>query len=110
VVRPNGTKLWLYRYRFGGKRKNMSFGTFPGVGLKAAREKRHNAEKLPDQPAVIVQRCKQDESGPTIEIARELTGHRLPLAKCGARINARHTHPADRVDQVVALVSLYVAT
>jgi len=29
VVRPNGTKLWLYRCRFGGKRKNMSFGTFP---------------------------------------------------------------------------------
>jgi hypothetical protein len=46
VVRPNGTKLWLYRYRFGGKRKNMSFGTFPAVGLKAAREKRHEAEKL----------------------------------------------------------------
>jgi len=21
VVRPNGTKLWLYRYRFGGKRQ-----------------------------------------------------------------------------------------
>ncbi len=34
---------------FGGKRKNMSFGTFPGVGLKAAREKRHYAEKLLDQ-------------------------------------------------------------
>jgi len=45
----NGTKLWLYRYRFGGKRKNMSFGTFPGVGLKAARDKRHDAEKLLDQ-------------------------------------------------------------
>lgn len=48
VVRPNGTKLWLYRYRFGGKRKNMSFGTFPGVGLKSARQKRHDAEKLLD--------------------------------------------------------------
>lgn len=46
VVRPNGTKLSLYRYRFGGKRKNMSFGIFPAVGLKAAREKRHEAEKL----------------------------------------------------------------
>jgi Arm DNA-binding domain len=46
VVRPNGTKLWLYRYRFGGKRKNMSFGTFPGVGLKGARDKRHDAEKF----------------------------------------------------------------
>ena len=32
VVRPNGTKLWLYRYRFGGKRKNMSFGTFVCTG------------------------------------------------------------------------------
>jgi integrase len=49
VVRPNGTRLWLYRYRFGGKRKNMSFGTFPGVGLKSAREKRHDAERLLDQ-------------------------------------------------------------
>jgi hypothetical protein len=23
LVRPNGTKLWLYRYRFGGKRKSI---------------------------------------------------------------------------------------
>jgi hypothetical protein len=63
VVRPNGTKLWLYRYRFGGKRKNMSFGTFPGVGLKAAREKRHNAEKLLDQgqDPVAVREAKRQE-------------------------------------------------
>ncbi|HLX15073.1 MAG TPA: integrase arm-type DNA-binding domain-containing protein [Bradyrhizobium sp.] len=63
VVRPNGTKLWLYRYRFGGKRKNMSFGTFPGVGLKAAREKRHNAEKLLDQgqDPVAVREVKRQE-------------------------------------------------
>jgi Arm DNA-binding domain len=38
LVQPNSTKLWLYRYRFGSKRKNMSFGIFPRVGLKAARE------------------------------------------------------------------------
>ena len=63
VVRPNGIKLWLYRYRFGGKRKNMSFGTFPGVGLKAAREKRHNAEKLLDQgqDPVAVREAKRQE-------------------------------------------------
>jgi hypothetical protein len=29
VVRPNGTKLWLYRYRFGSKRKNMRLASFP---------------------------------------------------------------------------------
>ena len=64
VVRPNGTKLWLYRYRFGGKRKNMSFGTFPGVGLKAAREKRHDAEKLLDQgqdPVAVREARRQED-------------------------------------------------
>src|ERR1700759_2447533 len=63
VVRPNGTKLWLYRYRFGSKRKNMSFGTFPGVGLKAARDKRHDAEKLLDQgrDPVAVREAKRQE-------------------------------------------------
>ena len=64
VVRHNGTKLWLYRYRFGGKRKNMSFGTFPGVGLRAAREKRHNAEKLLDQeqdPAAVREAKRKDD-------------------------------------------------
>src|SRR3954452_14597051 len=63
VVRPNGTKLWLYRYRFAGKRKNMSFGTFPGVGLKAARDKRHDAEKLLDQgqDPVAVREAKRRE-------------------------------------------------
>jgi hypothetical protein len=36
-VQTNGTKMWLYRYRFGGKRKNMSFGVFSAVSLKMAR-------------------------------------------------------------------------
>ena len=41
----------------------MSFGTFPGVGLKAAREKRHNAEKLLDQgqDPVAVREAKRQE-------------------------------------------------
>jgi hypothetical protein len=64
VVRPNGIKLWLYRYRFGGKRKNMSFGTFSASDT-AAREKRHNAEKLldqgQDQVAVREAKRKEDE-------------------------------------------------
>jgi hypothetical protein len=63
VVRPNGTKLRLYRYRFAGKRKNMSSGTFPGVGLKAARAKRYDAEKLLDQgqDPVAVREAKRKE-------------------------------------------------
>ncbi|MBS0530890.1 MAG: integrase arm-type DNA-binding domain-containing protein [Proteobacteria bacterium] len=63
LVRPNGTKLWIYRYRFGSKRLKMSFGTFPGVGLKAAREKRHDAEKLlrEGQDPAVVREAQQKE-------------------------------------------------
>lgn len=64
VVRPGGSKIWLFRYRFTGKRKNMSFGTFPGVGLKAAREKRHDAEKLLDQgqdPVAVREAQRQEK-------------------------------------------------
>ncbi len=41
----------------------MSFGTFPGVGLKAARGKRHDAEKLLDQgqDPVAVREAKRQE-------------------------------------------------
>ena len=63
-VQVNGTKIWLYRYRFGGKRKNMSFGVFPAVTLKMAREKRHDAERLLDQrqdPAVVRETKRQEE-------------------------------------------------
>jgi hypothetical protein len=41
--------VWLFSYRFGGKRKNMSFGISSGLGLKAARDKHHDTEKLLDQ-------------------------------------------------------------
>jgi hypothetical protein len=62
-VQVNGTKIWLYRYRFAGKRKNMSFGIFPAVTLKMAREKRHDAEKLLDQrqDPVVVREAKREE-------------------------------------------------
>ena len=63
-VQTNGTKIWLYRYRFGGMRKNISFGVFPAVTLKMAREKRHDAEKLLDQrqdPAVVREAKHQEE-------------------------------------------------
>src|SRR5262249_59588577 len=47
-VQANGTRIWLYRYRFGGKRKNMSFGVFPAVTIKLPRHESHGADKLLD--------------------------------------------------------------
>lgn len=41
-----GGKWWRFDYRFGGKRKTLSMGVYPDVGLKEAREKRDEARKL----------------------------------------------------------------
>ena len=46
VVTPNGNKLWRLRYRFGGKQNMLSLGTFPTIGLAAARSRRDDAQKL----------------------------------------------------------------
>ncbi len=45
-VAPSGGKWWRFKYRFGGKEKRFSFGTYPDVSLKDAREKRDVARKL----------------------------------------------------------------
>ena len=37
LVKPNGSKLWYFKYRFGGKEKKMPVGQFPEVGLAQAR-------------------------------------------------------------------------
>lgn len=41
-----GGKWWRLKYRFGGKEKLLSFGTYPDVSLSAVREKREAARKL----------------------------------------------------------------
>ena len=38
-VRPNGSRHWIYRYRFGDLEKSTSLGPYPEVSLKAARQR-----------------------------------------------------------------------
>jgi integrase len=44
LVRPNGSKLWRMKYRFGDKEKLLSFGAYPEVSLAAARLRRVEAK------------------------------------------------------------------
>lgn len=46
LVQPNGSKLWRFRYRFGGKENMLTFGPFPEVMLAEARKRRDDARKL----------------------------------------------------------------
>lgn len=45
-IQPSGGKWWRFRYRFNGTAKMISFGVYPDVGLKDARERRDAARKL----------------------------------------------------------------
>jgi len=44
-VSPTGGKLWRMDYRFDGKRKTLSFGGYPAVSLKDARQRRDTAKE-----------------------------------------------------------------
>ena len=46
LVAPSGGKWWRLKYRFGGKEKLLSLGTYPLVSLKDARGRRDEAKKL----------------------------------------------------------------
>jgi hypothetical protein len=46
LVTPAGGKWWRFRYRFDGKEKLLSLGTYPDISLKDARERREAARKL----------------------------------------------------------------
>lgn len=45
-VMPSGGKWWRFKYRFDGKEKLLSFGTYPEVSLLCARQRRDQARKL----------------------------------------------------------------
>lgn len=46
MVNTNGSKYWRMKYRFGGKEKKLSFGTYPTISLAEARTKRDEARKV----------------------------------------------------------------
>lgn len=60
LVNPNGSKWWRLRYRIGGREKMLSFGVYPDVSLKRARERRSDARELiADGRDPVVQRLSE---------------------------------------------------
>ncbi len=61
LVNLNGSKWWRFRYRYGGREKMLSMGTYPDTSLKIARNKVKKArEQLSEgiDPSVIRQAAK----------------------------------------------------
>lgn len=45
LVKPNGGRLWRWKYRFDGKEKLMALGTYPELSLAEARERHATGRK-----------------------------------------------------------------
>lgn len=43
LVTPAGGKLWRFKYRLGGREKQLAFGAYPEVSLRDARDRRDEA-------------------------------------------------------------------
>jgi integrase len=46
LVKPNGAKLWRYKYSFAGKEKLMALGAYPVVTLAMARDRHLDARRV----------------------------------------------------------------
>jgi integrase len=62
LVMKNGTKTWRLKYRFQGKEKLISLGTYPLVSLKDARERAIEARKTLDNGVDPSAARKQEKS------------------------------------------------
>lgn len=78
IVNPTGAKWWRLDYRFGGKRKTLSMGVYPEVGLKTARDRRDEARRLiaegidPGENRKIQKAARHDRAENSFEVvARE---------------------------------------
>lgn len=80
-VAPSGGKWWRLKYRFGGKEKRLSLGTYPDTGLKAARARRDELRALLADgvdPGEARKETKREEAAKAINsfeaVAREWYG------------------------------------
>jgi integrase len=82
-VAPNSSKRWFWKYYFADKEKRLALGSYPDVGLKAARLARDEARKLHQLGTDPAQRRQLDkleskaQQANTFEaVAREYHGTR----------------------------------
>ena len=72
VVRPSGSKSWCVRYRYNGKQRRLTLGTYPVISLADARELARDKLKLVElgrDPATeeqVAKRTATEHSYPAI--------------------------------------------
>lgn len=67
LVRPNGSKLWRYKFRIGRVEGLQAIGSFPEISLAEAREQHAKSRKLVDHGIHPVHELKRHREALTIE-------------------------------------------
>ena len=72
---PEGSKVWVFRYRFGGKERNLAIkGGYPGTSLKNARDEAARMRDMiarGEDPGDVRKAGKEDAARKAEEIAKE---------------------------------------
>ena len=74
LINPNGSKWWRFKYRFAGREKALSLGTYPDTGLKKARARLEEVRTLVADgvdPAHVRKQVKRDLGYSVETVARE---------------------------------------
>ena len=96
-VKPTGTRLWRYRFRYNGKASMTSFGEYPATSLSEARALRDQARKtllLETSPVVAAwarRMAALEHAGNTFAViaAEFLDQHTKSLSPTGAARSRR---------------------
>jgi integrase len=95
-VMPTGSKLWRLAYRFAGKQKKLSIGSYDDIGLASARERREAAKALlaagvdPGQQKKLDRLAVSASQASTFEIiAAELLAKKRREGKASSTIGKR---------------------
>jgi integrase len=74
LIRPNGTRLWRFRYRFGGRENMIALGRYPEISLAEARAKAHECRRMlqrNEDPARVRERDRLAREDTFSELAAE---------------------------------------
>jgi hypothetical protein len=79
LVKPTGSKLWYWKYLFGGREKKMAIGPWPDVSLAKARHIRDiNRIKLAEGTDPMMERKRAKNAakyGGAVKFALRITPH-----------------------------------
>lgn len=104
-VLPNGSKHWRMAYRYGGRQKLLSFGPYPLVSLREARDKRDEAKKLlldDIDPLALKQEAKAAKEAAEKDERENFAFVAWIVPE--SRMKMRREHVVPLADQVAALL------